>query len=227
MFATGATTRRRRRPRHPKVGPGRDGAARRVLKSRERARAGLRREQALLLFERVDEDVLRDAAAGGGVVQRRRVPVTTPHHLAHQEFVAGLERSRLADPALRLGVPRVTPRATVNYQDVPQPVELAMLPEEVLSTELSRWHFPDSHPDILIVAPNRRAARSRDDALSAFLLSRSGLNGPTRARWPRLTRRDGGRLGTQERRARSGQDLSVSAREHAITQVPIARLALL
>lgn len=64
-------------------------------------------------------------------------------HLGHEQLVTGAQRGELPDPPPRLGMRRVP--AMPEHEDVPQPVKLAMLAEQMLPAERSWCYVPDTH----------------------------------------------------------------------------------
>lgn len=80
--------------------------------------------------------------------------IATPLHLGYEPLVPLEEGTGLTDPTSCLWVPRVTTSAAVHHQDVPEPVQFSVLPEEMLPAELAWRYIPDSHLPTL----SRRAA---------------------------------------------------------------------
>jgi hypothetical protein len=77
------------------------------------------------------------------------VLVATSLHLGHQLLVPLEECQRLANPALRLRMVRISARAPMHNQDVPEAMQFSVLTQQMLSTELARGYIPDSHSHIL------------------------------------------------------------------------------
>lgn len=71
--------------------------------------------------------------------------VPSPLHLFNKVFVPRVKRRFLAHPAKGLGVLAVSNLA--QREDIPEAVELAMLPEQVLAAKHTRRKVPYSHRD--------------------------------------------------------------------------------
>lgn len=71
--------------------------------------------------------------------------VSASLHFAHERFVSLIEGTRLAYPALRLGMVRVPALAAVFGENIPQAVELAMLAEEMLAAQVLHVNIPHPH----------------------------------------------------------------------------------
>lgn len=71
--------------------------------------------------------------------------VSASLHFAHERFVSLIEGTRLAYPALRLGMVRVPALAAVFCENIPQAVELAMFAKEMLSAQMPHMDIPHPH----------------------------------------------------------------------------------
>jgi hypothetical protein len=104
------------------------------------------------------------------------VPVASVRHLLGQRLVPLIERGELASPAARFRVMAVS--LSVLGEDAPEPVELAMLPEQMLPAQQRRRHVPDPHgtsfqgddPFSLILAEPRSPGNCLDTSLVPDLL---------------------------------------------------------
>jgi hypothetical protein len=76
-------------------------------------------------------------------MERAGVLVPPTCHLLHQRLVPLVEGRQLAAPAARFGVPGVS--FAIFDKNAPEPVEFAMLPEQVLAAQQRRRHVPDPH----------------------------------------------------------------------------------
>jgi hypothetical protein len=73
------------------------------------------------------------------------VEVAAARHLPDQPLVAREQRGELPLPAARFGMPPVP--ALVEREDVPEPVQLAVLAEQVARAQQPRVQIPDPHPE--------------------------------------------------------------------------------
>jgi hypothetical protein len=76
--------------------------------------------------------------------------VTTSFHFDDQYLVTLKEGQRLADPTPGFGVIGISTLAASHDEDVPEPVQLSVLTEEMLPTQLSWRHIPDPHQALLV-----------------------------------------------------------------------------
>src|SRR5829696_3919966 len=91
----------------------------------------------------IDVLVLHRGAGRLSLIERAAVPVAPARYLLHQCLVPLVEGRELASPAACFRVMAVAP--AVLRENAPEPVELAMFPEQVLPAQ-ERWRqVPDPH----------------------------------------------------------------------------------
>lgn len=96
-----------------------------------------------LRVQGIDEAVLNGGAGRVSLIERAGVPVAPVCHLLHQCLVPLVEGRQLAAPAARFRVMGVS--LAIFDKNAPEPVELAMLSEQVLPAEERRRYVPDPH----------------------------------------------------------------------------------
>src|SRR5690606_25355718 len=109
----------------------------------EGAGAGFGAEDRELFGGRVDESGLGVGTGGQGGIEGRAVPVAAPLHLGDEGLVPPVEGGETSFPAARFRMAAVA--GSVEGEDVPERVQLAVLAEEVAPAEERRVHVPDPH----------------------------------------------------------------------------------
>jgi hypothetical protein len=92
----------------------------------------------VLLIDLVDKLVLDGATDRQCRVQVGMMLIPTPRHFLGQLTMAGKKCRLLADPALRLRMVEVA--GLTKRNDIPEPVQLAVLTEQMLAAEFG-WRY--------------------------------------------------------------------------------------
>jgi hypothetical protein len=105
--------------------------------------ASLIAEDRELGFQGIDEVVLYRGAGRLSRIERARMSIAPARHLLHQCVVPLVEGRELAAPTARFRVLGVS--LAIFGKNSPEPVELAMLAEQMRAAQERRRQIPDSH----------------------------------------------------------------------------------
>lgn len=97
----------------------------------QEAGTGFGLKDGTLFTDGVDEVLLRRATLGEALIERGVVRIPSASEFGDQSFVALIERLLLPYPTERLGVASIAAPPAMFGQDIPEPVELAMLGEQM------------------------------------------------------------------------------------------------
>ena len=116
-------------------------------------------QQRALLCRGIDEGILNPGTLGQSRIERRMMDVAAACHFLDQCVVTCVQCGQFTLPPSGFWVSAVP--AFPECENIPEPVQLAMLSEQVLPAENTRLQIPDSHRKLSM-------RRSTLDGSSAF-----------------------------------------------------------
>lgn len=116
-----------------------------LLFDMQQAVAGFGLEDGALLFDGVDEVLLRRISLSEPLIKRGVVRIAAAGEFGDQGLMALVERPLLPHPAQGLGVAAVAALALVLGENIPEAVQLAMFGEQMLAAQVLRVYVPDAH----------------------------------------------------------------------------------
>lgn len=111
----------------------------------QQAVAGFGFEDGALLFDGVDEILLRRIPLGEPLIERGVMRIAAAGEFGDQGLMALVERPLLPHPAQGLGVAAVAALAPMLGENIPEAVQLTMLREQVLTAQVLRVYVPHAH----------------------------------------------------------------------------------
>ncbi len=111
----------------------------------QEAGTGLGLKDGALFAYGVDEILLSRPTLGEALIERCVMRVSSACEFDDQSFVTLIESPLLPHPAQRFRMLRIPTFTLVLGENIPEPVELAMLSEQMLPTQMLWMNVPDAH----------------------------------------------------------------------------------
>lgn len=102
-------------------------------------------QKLFLLEDRIDKNSLTRTAFRQPLVQRTAVLIPAPRKLFHQCLMSHIQRACLPHPAQGFRMTRVPAFPTMFCQNIPKPMQLPMLREQMFTTEMFWMYVPNAH----------------------------------------------------------------------------------